>query len=99
MNIVQQEYALADLVRQAIQETNSRQAHRLAEYLLVHDVGLTTDICRACALTNISCAASYIKPALQRRGYTIVATLPRDKIPNRFGEPSQVHEWRLVRLR
>lgn len=99
MNIIHQDTELADIVQQAMSETKSKQAHRLAEYLLVNGTAMTTAIARDCAIGNISCAASYIKPALEKRGCTIIATLPRRKIPNRFGEPSQVHEWRLARLR
>jgi len=80
-------------------ETKSRQAHRLTDYLLVNDSALTGDICRDCAIGNISAAANLIRPALLKRGYTIVATLPKPQIKNRFGETSCSHEWRLVRIR
>ena len=88
-----------EAVHAAKQETKSAQAHRLVDYLLVNDVGLTGEICQACALVNISAAANIIRPALQRHGMTIIATLPKPLIQNRFGEKSQSHEWRLVRLR
>ena len=79
-------------------ETNSRQAHRLVDYLVICPGAFTGEICRACAITNISAAASYIRPALEKRGLTITATLPAQKFTNRFGEPSQSHEWRLQRM-
>ncbi|MBA6412378.1 hypothetical protein H2508_04560 [Parahaliea sp. F7430] len=88
-----------EAVSQAMRETGSTQAHRLVSYLLVNGVAITHDIARDCAIGNISCAASYIRPALQKRGYTILATRPEKPILNRFGETSQIHEWRLIRLR
>ena len=80
-------------------ETKSRQAHRLADYLVVNDSALTGDIARDCAIGNISAAANFIRPALQKHGYTIIANMPDRPIRNRFGEPSMSHEWRLVRIR
>ena len=99
MSIVYQDPILADLARQAIRETKSKQAQRLVEYLLVNESAFTTDIARDCAIGNISCAASYVRPALQKRGLTITATLPPVRIRNRYGESSFVHEWKLQRLR
>ncbi len=87
------------LAAEAIRETGSKQARRLVEYLLCHDVATTTQIARDCSIGNISAAANYIRPALERRGLTIVASLPKPLILNRFGEQSQTHEWRLTRLR
>ncbi len=86
-------------VAAAKEETKSRQAHRLTDYLLVNDSALTGDIARDCAIGNISAAANLIRPALQKRGYTIIANIPGRRINNRFGEPSMSHEWRLVRVR
>ena len=80
-------------------ETKSRQAHRLTDYLLVNDSALTGDIARDCAIGNISAAANQIRPALLKRGYTIIANMPEQQIRNRFGDPSMSHEWRLVRIR
>lgn len=79
--------------------TSSRQAHRLVDYLLVNRVALTHEIARDCAIGNVSCAASYIRPELKRLGWTIIATLPRPRIRNRYNEHSLVHEWRLARVR
>ena len=96
---IYQRHEFVELVKQAIRETHSKQAQRLVEYLLVNESAFTQDIARDCAIGNISSAASYIRPALQKRGLTITATLPRVRILNRYGEASQVHEWRLQRLR
>lgn len=86
---------LRQRVEAAKRETRSKQAHRLVDYLLVNEVALTGDIARDCQIGNVSCAACYIRPALQRRGLTIIARLPRPLIRNRFGEVSQSHEWLL----
>ena len=91
--------SIADAVAAAKRETGSAQAHRLIDYLLTNDAPLTHEIARDCAISNISCAASQLRPALQRHGLTIVASLPKPRIKNRFGEQSQSHEWRLVRIR
>lgn len=85
-------------VEAAKAETKSRQAHRLVDYLFVCPGAFTGEISRACSIGNVSCAASYIRPSLEKRGLTITATLPDEKVLNRFGEPSQSHEWRLQRL-
>ncbi|MFV8816668.1 hypothetical protein ACNKU3_02915 [Haliea sp. E17] len=90
---------ISELAYEALRETKSKQAHRLVEYLLVNPCAFTHEIARDCAIGNLSSAASYVRPALQKRGLSIVASLPKHRVRNRFGEPSQVHEWRLVRLR
>lgn len=97
--IIHNDFSIVDKVEAAKCETQSAQARRLVDYLLMIRPSFTTDIARECAIGNISCAASYIKPALEKRGITITASLPRRRIPNRFGEPSQIHERQLVRLR
>jgi hypothetical protein len=91
--------SIADAVAAAKRETESAQAHRLLDYLVVNEVGLTHEIARDCAIANISGAANRIRPTLHQYGVAIVATLPKPKIENRFGEPSMSHEWRLVRVR
>ena len=79
-------------------ETKSRQAHRLVDYLFVCPGAFTGEISRACSIGNVSCAASYIRPSLEKRGLTITATLPDQKVVNRFGETSLSHTWRLQRV-
>lgn len=79
--------------------TSSAQAHRLVDYLLTNDCALTHEIARDCGIGNISSAANIIRPALEREGFAIVATLPHPLLVNRFNEPSMIHEWRLVRIR
>jgi len=83
-------------VEAAKQETQSKQGKRLADYLLEHGEVLTGEIAQACSIGNISCAASYIRPALQKRDLDIVARMPDERIPNQFGEPSMSHLWRIV---
>lgn len=89
---------IAEAVEAAKQETRSRQAHRLVDYLLTCSGALSGEISRACSIGNVSCAASYTHPALEKCGFAIVATLPAERVVNRFGEPSQSHEWRLRKL-
>lgn len=86
------------LVEAAKRETRSRQAKRLVDYLLENPGAYTGQICQATAIGNISAAANYMRPALQKRGLTIIAEMPSQKIPNRFGEPSMSHQWRLQKL-
>lgn len=83
-------------VEAAKQETQSKQGKRLVDYLLDHGETLTGEIAQACSIGNISCAASYIRPALQKRNLDIVARMPDERIPNQFGEPSMSHLWRIV---
>jgi hypothetical protein len=95
MEIIAQDQ-MARLVAEAKRETRSKAACRLVDYLLVNQSALTHEVARDCAIGNISCAAGYIRPALNKRGLDIVATPPARKIRNRFGEPCQVHEWRIA---
>lgn len=89
---------IIEAVEAAKAETRSKQAHRLVDYLLTCPGALSGEISRACSIGNVSCAASYIRPALEKRGIALVATPPEQKVVNRFGEPSQSHEWRLQKL-
>lgn len=86
---------IIEAVEAAKTETRSKHAHRLVDYLLDHPDALTGEIAQACSIGNISCAASYIRPALHKRNLDIVARMPAERIPNQFGEPSQTHLWRL----
>lgn len=86
---------IVGLAEAAKQKTESKQAKRLVDYLLEHPDALTEQVCRACSIVNISAAANYIRPALQKHGLTIVARKPSQKILNQFGEPSMSHCWRL----
>lgn len=94
MSLIQRR-EIVEKVRHAKRETRSRQTHRLVDFLLVNEVALTAEIARDCAIGNISAAACYIRPALQKQGLTITASLPRPLMRDRFGEVSQSHEWRL----
>lgn len=86
-------------IEAAKRETKSNQAHRLVDYLYQYGPTLTGEICHACAIQNISAAANLIRPALQKRGLTIIADLPHPLIKNRFGEASMSHTWRIQALR
>jgi hypothetical protein len=79
----------------AKRETKSKLARRLVEYLAQNGPTSTPQLARECSIGNLSDTASKIRPALERRGWTITATLPRRPIRNRFGEPTQAHIWRL----
>lgn len=91
------------LVRQKIEaaksETKSAQARRLVDFLYINGPALSGDIAQTCAIGNISAAANLIRPALEKRGVTIVADLPQPLAKNRFGEPSMSHEWRIQAIR
>jgi len=94
-----QDRSIYEKIQYAKAETQSQQARRLVDYLHINGTVLTADIARDCAIGNISAAANLIRPALQKRGLTIVANLPEKLIQNRFGEVSMSHEWRLQVLR
>jgi hypothetical protein len=93
------QYDMAERIAAAKAETKSNQAHRLVDFLYCHGPAMTGEVAQACAIANISAAANQIRPALEKRGLTIIADLPRPLIKNRFGEVSQSHEWRLQRIR
>jgi hypothetical protein len=99
MTSIYQDQLFYTKVQAAIKETGGTQPRRLAEYLLINHCALTGEIARDCSIGNISDAASKIRPALERRGITITARLPKQLSRNRFGEVSQAHEWRLQVLR
>ena len=82
----------------AKKETGSQQARRLVDYLADHPNTLTGEICKATSIGNLSAAANRIRPALQKRGLTIVSELPNKRIYNKFGEPSMSHRWRIQSL-
>ena len=86
---------IVDLAEAAKQKTESKQAKHLVDYLLEHQDALTEQICRDCSIVNISAAANYIRPALQKHGLTIVARKSSQPPLNQFGEPSMSHRWRL----
>lgn len=86
-------------VEAAKRETKSKQAHRLVDFLHANGPAHTGEISQACAIANISAAANLIRPALQKRGLTIIADLPRPLVKNRFGEASMSHEWRIQAIR
>lgn len=80
-------------------ETHSTQAHRLVDYLLEHGPSLTGELCQQCAIGNLSSAANQIRPALQRQGIALIASIPKPLTTNRFGEASMSHEWALRAIR
>lgn len=87
------------VVAAACRETRSRAARRLINFLATNIGGaLTHEVARACAISNISDTAIRARPALERRGFTIVARPPGKPVFNRFGERTQVHEWKIVPL-
>lgn len=93
------QYDLRPRVIQAINETHSRQAKRLARYLLENGPTLSGELSRSCAIQNLSGAAAKIRPALERHGVTIQARPPNMTIKNRFGELSHAHVWSLQGFR
>jgi hypothetical protein len=44
---------------------------------------------------NVSAAANAIRPALQKQGVALTATLPQPLTHTRFKEPSMAHLWAL----
>lgn len=94
-----QEISLHAVVADACSEIRSRGARRLINFLATNIGGaLTHEVARACAISNISDTAAKARPALERRGFTIVARPPCRPVVNRFGERTQVHEWKIVPL-
>lgn len=74
------------------------QPARLVRFLHEHPNSLTGTVAASIACINVSAAASRANEVLTIYGYRIVCQLPTPTIPNRFGEPSQQHQWRLVRV-
>lgn len=91
--------SIAGKIEAAKQETKSAQAHRLVDYLYQYGPAMTGELCQATAIQNLSAAANLIRPALQKRGLTIIADLPHPLIKNRFNEKSMSHKWRLQAIR
>ena len=86
-------------ITRAKRQVRSSQAHRLVDYLYDHGPATSAQLSQACGIGNLSAAANVIRPHLFKVGLAIVADLPNPLIRNRFGEPSMIHEWRLVELR
>ncbi|MAC35125.1 MAG: hypothetical protein CME38_16215 [Haliea sp.] len=84
---------IAGAVAAAEAHTRSKAARRVMRFLLTNPGAMTHEVARACAISNVSCAAGYARPALRYQGFDIVAELPDRPVVNRFGERSQVHEW------
>ena len=99
MQSLPQDQSAWQRIEAAKRETKSHQAHRLVDYLYINGPTLTGELCQECEVQNLSAAANFIRPALQKRGLTIIANLPHPLIKNRFGEDSMSHEWRIQRLR
>jgi hypothetical protein len=99
MQSLPQDHSTWQKIEAAKRETKSNQAHRLVDYLYSNGPTLTGELCQECSIGNLSAAANLIRPGLQKRGLAIIATLPHPLIPNRFGQASMSHEWRLQRLR
>lgn len=93
------DHSIAARIEAAKRETKSAQAHRLLDYLYLYGPAMSGEVSQACAIGNISAAANLIRPALQKRGLTIIADLPHPLVKNRFGEPSMSHSWRLQAIR
>lgn len=93
------DHNMAARIAAAKSETKSKQAHRLVDYLATNGPTLTGELCQACAIGNLSHAANMVRPALQKQGLALTATLPKPLPLNRFGEASMGHLWALRVLR
>lgn len=80
-----------DKARIAIQHLPKGQPRRLALYLLVNPVSLTSSISRNCSIGNVSHVVAKVRPILEAHGVTIEHC--RAGVINQFGEPSEQHIW------
>lgn len=99
MRILSQDKIYRERTEKALREISAPQPRRLVGFLSTRQSALTHEIARECGIGNISHAACGARIALEKQGITIVATLPKPQIKNRYGEISQIHEWRLQVLR
>ncbi len=76
----------------------SGQARRVAFFVLENPGTLTHNIAQRCAVGNVSDACGRANSKLYRAGLRLVCSMPKPQVLNRFGCPSPVHEWHLVKL-
>lgn len=78
---------------------NHSQGIRIMTFLGENPYSITVDVNRACAVGNISHVARKLNKMLEPKfGLMIGCEFPHPRVPNRFGELSQMFKWGVYRL-
>lgn len=80
--------------------TSSKPAIRIVKHLARHPKTLTINVCRQCAVLNISAyTTKKINPYIAALGFVIRCDRPTPApARNRFGELTRMREWSFYRL-